>query len=246
MTVLETLKELASGNAIDTAFIEEARAHSPYEVEDLMNTIVIWSMSAKSSDILLDMLKESVQMANVKALQTFAANGLHSEEVPYLLHPFQVSKDATNHRESVRVGLVYKGPKLKNKLPIPTSKEELRTTLRRMVVAAVNTIQLQDRENGSLIPTKDKPVDVSLQTRFVKLIARYTSHEMVFKVIPNKRNYGELVLGLMPKMVDRVIIQPQSSNGVESSWKIRAAGKPWLAKIGRALDGELAKVMGKR
>jgi hypothetical protein len=231
--------------SILTEFMEESKiAHDPFTIEQLITgAVVIWNIPSPSCDILEKLIKDDIRVENIKALKILMQNNLTSEESPYTIY---TQNAMIGDRANMRLHLQYSGPKLRKKISgIKSSKEETKALLHSIVKNKVDKYKLSEAARMSQRIKVDKPVNVAFQSRFVKLVGRHTAHEMVFSVSPTRKDYLELVGMLMPKMINNIIVTPVSANSTSIAYRMNAAGKPYLVKIGAYLDEKIAIALRK-
>ena len=170
-------------------------------------------------------------------------NGISLDDQPYNLY---VQNANIADRANMRLHLQYGGPRLRKKIAgVYTTKDETKTFLHTIVKKKIDKYKLTEATRVKQNIKIDKPADVTHQSRFVKMVGKHTAHDMIFMVTPNRRDYLELVDILMPKMINNIIITPISINKNSITYRMNAAGKPYLVRIGQYLDERIAAALRK-
>ncbi len=231
--------------SILSEFMEEAKiTHDPYSIEQLITgAVVIWNIPSAACEMLERSIRDDIKMENIKAIKLLTKNGVAFEDQPYSLY---CQNAEIANRANMRLHLQYSGPKLRKKIDgIHSAKDETKEFLHSIVKKKVDKYRLTESNLVKQNIKIDKPVDVAVQSRFVKIVGRHTAHDMVFMVTPNRRDYLEFVEILMPKMMNNIIVTPISNNKHSITYRMNAAGKPYLVRIGQYLDERIAAALRK-
>ena len=223
-------------------YIETAKDIFAIETQ-MTGAVLVRNLPVTSVARLEEGVRDEIKMENVKALRIFASKNITSANDAYTV---EMQSAESGNYANARFQLKYTGPRLKHKISgIHSTKEDASKFLRGVVQKTVARIRLEDLNEQKKVGAANKVTDISMASRYLKLVARHTSHEMVFKVVPNKKQYGEMVRMFMPKMLERMVITENTydEKSGQSTWKINAAGMPWLVRIAKYLDKEIANAV---
>ena len=238
MSVIEILNE----------FMEESARtlQSPFTIEKqaMTGSIVVWNIPDTIIDTLKTAIQNEVKAENVDAIRKLVSNNIHPEESVYTI-AMQSAKAADN-RSNLRFNMQYAGPKLQKKISgIHTTKDQVSAWLHKAIKTHVDRVKLTAQASNGVVGKVDKPVDISHQSRYLKFVAKHTSHEMVFKITPNKKEYGAIAIRNMPHTIENIVIYPVRIKGTEATYRMNAAGLPWLVRIAKILDVAIHSEVGR-
>jgi hypothetical protein len=234
MDQLELLKLHVDAH-VDTSRDATTRAFA-IEPVVISGAVLVRNVPLTSADKLKEAIELDVKQLNIDGIRLLAKKQITVEDSLYTLMHQQAENDG---QANLRFLLQYTGPKMKEPpRGIYTKKAETSHVLTKLIQKNVPRIQLEAMRAERQAESAKKPVDVTLQTHFLKFVGKHTDFEMVFKIIPNQKRYGELAVQFMPKILDGITINEVSYDrkSGQSTWKMNAAGKPYLVRIGKELD----------
>lgn len=231
MTSLDALAEYIDTAAKDDSFTIETQ---------MTGAVLVRNVPQMNLQRLTSTVSDDIALANVQALRTLASKNITTETAIYTLE----TQTADNgNKTNARFHLKYTGPRLKEKVRgIHSSKEDASKLLHEVVRSNVAKIKLEIL-NAAKGKGGRKIDNVSIVFRYGVMNARYKDAQMVFQIVPNKKEYGHIIKEIMPQMLERHVIRCAKfdEKSGQSVWQINAAGKAWLVRVATYLEKHMKR-----
>lgn len=218
----------------------ELSAEAPFGIQQLITgAVVIWNVPVTVADNLEALIKSELMQIDHATARVLQMRNLSQESSAYITH---FEKVLTNEARScnMRFSAKYDGPDLKKPIPgILTTKREIGMLLKKVAERAIEKAK-QDVPDDYR-PDPSKPVMVSIVTHYCKIIGKFAGYQMVFTIIPQRKEYVAWLDQYMPIAVANIVMRKLSTKDTQINYQVNAAGKPYLIRVGRVADEIIAR-----
>lgn len=207
----------------------------------ITGAIVIWHVPSACVDNLETLIKNELIVVDEQTARVLAMRNLTHEPSVYITHFEKVMTDE-GKGSNLRFSAKYNGPDLRKPIPgVLTSKRDISILLRK--IAERSIVKAKESQLETYTPNMAKPVTVSIVTRYCKIVGKFSGYQMIYTIIPQRESYIPWLEHYMPPAIANIAIEKVSTKSNQIVYRVNAAGKPYLARVGRVADDIIGKAI---